>query len=82
MKTVQFSPAARADLARLDPPVRARVLAAIERYAAEAAGKVKRLKADPPEFRLRVGDWRVRFELLTPALLYITRVRHRSAVYK
>jgi mRNA interferase RelE/StbE len=55
-------PAAR-DVKRLDAPVRDRVLAAIEGLAADPpVGDVKRLTGmTPPQWRLRVGDWRVRF---------------------
>lgn len=54
---------ARKDLRRLDPPTRKRILSAIERLAqgAELTGDVKRLQGSH-EYRLRVADWRVRFE--------------------
>jgi mRNA interferase RelE/StbE len=57
----ELAPRAQRDLRRLDPPVMRRVLDAIDRLCAEdAAGDVRRL-AGRPEFRLRVGDWRVLF---------------------
>lgn len=54
---------ARKDLRRIDPPARKRILNAIARLAqgAELTGDVKRLRGSD-EYRLRVGDWRVRFE--------------------
>ena len=54
---------ARKDLRRIDPPTRERILRAIARLAqgAELTGDVKRLQGSH-EYRLRVGDWRVRFE--------------------
>jgi mRNA interferase RelE/StbE len=54
---------ARKDLRRIDPPTRKRILHAIARLAqgAELTGDVKRLQGSH-EYRLRVGDWRVRFE--------------------
>ncbi len=54
---------ARKDLRRIDPPTRDRILRAITRLAqgAELTGDVKRLQGSY-EYRLRVGDWRVRFE--------------------
>ncbi len=54
---------ARKDLRRIDPPTRKRILSAIARLAqsAELVGDVKRLRGSK-EYRLRVGDWRVRFE--------------------
>jgi mRNA interferase RelE/StbE len=54
---------ARKDLRRIDPLTRERILGAITRLAqgAELLGDVKRLSGSG-EYRLRVGDWRVRFE--------------------
>jgi mRNA-degrading endonuclease RelE of RelBE toxin-antitoxin system len=47
---------------RLDPKVRQRIVAALDRYAADEHGDVVRLEAvEPPEWRLRVGTWRIRF---------------------
>ena len=50
------------DLRRLDRQVAERARAAVRRLAETEQGDVKRLEhVDPPEWRLRVGDWRVRF---------------------
>jgi len=59
------------------------VLRAVRRYAETGYGDVRRLAgSDPPEYRLRVGDWRVRLSLNeAPPTLDVLRVRHRSAVY-
>lgn len=52
------------DLRKLDRPVRQRVSQAIERFADTGAGDLRRLTdVEPPEWRLRVGDWRVRLRL-------------------
>jgi mRNA interferase RelE/StbE len=60
---VVIEPKARKDLRRIDPPTRARIFRAIDGLAqtAELTGDVKRLQG-AAEYRLRVGDWRVRFE--------------------
>lgn len=56
-----FSARARQDLKRLDPPVRHRIVDALDRLTGEpAVGDVVRL-CGRDEWRLRVGDWRVRF---------------------
>ena len=48
----------------LDKGIARRVKQAVERFADTGAGDVKRLQGiDPPEDRLRVGDYRVRFHL-------------------
>ena len=50
---------ARASLKRLSPEVARRIVRKIERMRHDLAGDVKRLKAFVPNYRLRVGDWRV-----------------------
>ncbi|MFN8558558.1 MAG: type II toxin-antitoxin system RelE/ParE family toxin [Dehalococcoidia bacterium] len=52
---------AQRDLKRLDRLVQERVVAALERFASEQTGDVRRLAGGRPEWRLRVGDWRVLF---------------------
>lgn len=60
--TVRLASSARRDIKRLDPPVRERILAAIEGLCTQPpAADIKRLTSQPPEWRLRVGVWRVRF---------------------
>ncbi len=56
-----LSTRARRDLGRLDRVVAARIVRAIERYAATGHGDVTRLQGRGSEMRLRVGDWRVTF---------------------
>lgn len=60
---VEIAPSARRDIKRLDRQVQARVIEALEGLRAEPAqGDIQRLGGiQPPEWRLRVGDWRVRF---------------------
>ncbi len=74
---------ARKDLRRLDPPIRQRILRAIERLAegAELTGDVKRLQGSH-EYRLRVGDWRVRFERDGQQLIIVVvRILPRGRAY-
>ncbi len=74
---------ARKDLRRIDPPTRQRILRAIARLAkgAELTGDVKRLQGSH-EYRLRVGDWRVRFEREDQKLIItIVRVLPRGRAY-
>lgn len=50
------------DLKRLDPTMRHRVVDAVKQFAQTGEGDVVRLvDIEPPEYRLRVGDWRGRF---------------------
>jgi mRNA interferase RelE/StbE len=82
---VEVTTAARRDLRRLDPPVRARVLAAVKGLLSDPAeGDIKRLVGvDPAEWRLRVGDWRVRFTRHDDQrLVVIKRVLPRGRAYR
>lgn len=80
---VVWQPPARKDLARLDPPDQERIIAAVHRLAATAQGDVVRLQGiKPPEWRLRVGSWRVRFRRNVPQeILEVLRVLPRDKAY-
>lgn len=58
---------------------------ALERYAATGFGDVTRLAAvRPPEYRLRVGDYRARFSLTVAhegAVVEVLWVGHRREAY-
>ena len=77
---VEFRPAARRDIERLAPDVARRIAEKIEAMREDLAGDVKRLKHFEPRYRLRVGDWRVLFEI-DGSHAIIWRIRHRSEVY-
>jgi mRNA interferase RelE/StbE len=80
---IGYSPAALRDLRRLDPQVGARVIAAIERAAANDPRADIRKLTGADEHRLRVGDWRVRFRRDHEARqLVILRVLPRGRAYE
>ena len=60
---VELKPRARKDLRRIAKPDAARVVDALEKLEDDLAGDVKRLADFTPEYRLRVGDYRVLFEI-------------------
>jgi len=67
---IVWSPRAVRDFEKLDPPIRERVSDALRRYADAEQGDVVRLRGVvPPEWRLRMGDYRVRFRLDFPTAL-------------
>ena len=79
---IAWTGAALSDMAGLDKGIARRVKQSVERFAETGVGDVKRLQGiDPPEFRLRVGDYRVRFhndgETVT-----VLRVRNRREAYR
>jgi mRNA interferase RelE/StbE len=82
VKQVEWTEASLEDMAALDKGIARRVKQAVERFAETGAGSVKKLQGiDPPEYRLRVGDYRVRFEL-DGETVRILRVRNRREAYR
>jgi len=81
---IAWSERAIRETGRLDPKIRQRILAALDRYAADEHGDVLRLEAvEPPEWRLRVGAWRVRFRRDTETgTLFVLRVLPRDKAYR
>lgn len=71
-------------LRRLDPSNQRRVIAAVERYAATGYGDIVRLTdIEPPQYRLRVGEWRVRFTVDREAeVLNVLHVLPRGKAYR
>lgn len=53
----------------------------IEALSNNLRGDVKKLTDFTPEYRLRVGDYRVLFETENDKII-IYRIRHRKEVYK
>ena len=78
--TVEFKPKAEKDLDELTPELRRRIIGKLERLQDNLTSDVKRLTNFTPEFRLRVGDYRVLFEVAGQRVV-IYRVRHRSEAY-
>jgi mRNA-degrading endonuclease RelE of RelBE toxin-antitoxin system len=79
---VEWTETALEDMAALDRAVARRVKQAVERFAQTGAGNIKRLQGiHPPEFRLRVGDWRVRFHQDAETMRVI-RIRNRREAYR
>ena len=82
MREVEWTGTALEDMAALDKGIARRVKQAVERFADTGAGNVKRLQGiDPPEYRLRVGDYRVRFHL-DDETVQVLRVRNRREAYR
>jgi mRNA interferase RelE/StbE len=77
----EATPPARRDLKRLDPPVQRRILDALDRFVADPrSGDVRKLNAT--QWRLRIGDWRVRFSFDDERqVIIILRVLPRGRAY-
>jgi mRNA interferase RelE/StbE len=61
-RKLRFTRTAQKELRRLDPPVRTRVLGALDRLLAEDRSLDVRRLTGSEHFRLHVGDWRVIFD--------------------
>ena len=81
-KKIIWTEQAKTNLRAVDQAAAIRILHTLARLIATGEGDVKRLQdIEPPEFRLRVNDYRVRFNDLGDALL-ILAVKHRRDVYR
>jgi mRNA-degrading endonuclease RelE of RelBE toxin-antitoxin system len=81
-RTILWKDQAKADLRAIDQPTALRILHSLARLVATGEGDVKRLQAvTPEEFRLRVGDHRLRFHHQGDAVT-VTSVKHRRESYR
>jgi mRNA-degrading endonuclease RelE of RelBE toxin-antitoxin system len=81
-KKIAWTDQAKADLRALDQATALRILHVVARYLATGQGDVKRLQGvEPPELRLRVGDYRVRFHDLGDSIVVLA-VKHRREAYR
>jgi mRNA-degrading endonuclease RelE of RelBE toxin-antitoxin system len=81
----RLTPPAERDIKRLDKPVVGRVFEALDKFVAKyPQGDVVKLQGiSPPEYRLRVGDWRVRFRPeMQERVVYVLRVLPRGKAYR
>ena len=79
---VIWSPEARADLRVIDRETAMQILYCLDRYLADRAGEVKKLRPPRTGFRLRCGDYRVFFDHANESTIEITGVRNRRDAYR
>ncbi len=77
---IEYGPAALADLESLPAERRAQVLRKIERLETGLVGNVKRLKETDAAFRLRMGDYRILFDV-EGSVIIIRKIGNRTDVY-
>jgi mRNA interferase RelE/StbE len=79
---IEWREEARAAVRRLDRATAMQVFEGVERYARTGSGDVKPLHGElAGSLRLRVGDYRVMFELHDDTIR-IFGVRHRNEAYR
>ena len=77
---LKFKRQAIKDLKTLSPDVKERILAKIAAMQDNLQGDIKKLTNFTPEYRLRVGKYRVLFKI-DGEILRIHRVKHRRDAY-
>jgi mRNA-degrading endonuclease RelE of RelBE toxin-antitoxin system len=82
LKKIVITPQAKVDVRRIDRETAMRILAALDRFARTGEGDIKKLQGDSGELRLRVGDYRVRFNEEPPGTILVHSVLHRSEAYR
>ena len=79
--TIELKPRAEKDLKGLSPLNRGRVVERLRWLEEDLRGDVKRLTNHTPEYRMRVGDYRVLFEVAKNRVV-VYRILPRSDAYR
>ena len=82
---VEFAPAARRQLRKLDRPVQKRILRRVERLESQPHPRTgEKLKGTTePLYRVREGDYRIIYTIEDDRLIVlVVRIAHRSEVYR
>jgi mRNA-degrading endonuclease RelE of RelBE toxin-antitoxin system len=83
MMAVRLTDEARTHFADLPSTIKARVLSVFERLQKwpEVSGAKPMRKQWAGHSRIRVGDWRVIFRVVSPEVI-VVRIQHRRDVYE
>lgn len=77
---IELKPRAIKDCRHIDKKVAGAIFSKIESLSNNLQGDVKKLANFTPEYRMRVGDYRVLFETEGEKII-IYRIRHRKEAY-
>ena len=80
--TIGLKPRAIKDLRRIQKKDATRIADALEKLETDLNGNVKRLTNFTPEYRLRVGNFRVLFEIENESSIAVYRIIHRREAYR
>ena len=78
---VELKPKAIKDISRIPKEDGKRIVEKLKFLEDNLRGDVKRLTSYAPEYRMRVGDWRILFEVEDEKIV-VYRIRHRKEAYK
>ncbi len=76
-----LKPKAIKDLKKISKEDAKKIAARITEMENDLQGEVKKLTKHTPEYRLRVGDWRILFEIEINKIV-IYKIKHRKDVYR
>ena len=80
---IEFKPRSIKDLQSIPKSMAQRIVEKTEALRTDLAGDVKRLTDSTPEYRLRVGDYRVLYEVRDrDVLVLVIKIGHRREVYR
>ena len=81
---IELRPAAFRDLSKLDTPWRQKIAQKVDGLAANPRPSgVEKLKGQDNRYRLRLGDYRIIYEVRDQVLLVLViRIGHRREVYR
>lgn len=79
--TVELKPGAEKDLKALPTEDARRVVERLRMLENDLVGDVKKLTDFTPEYRMRVGNWRVLFEIEEDRII-VYRILHRKESYR
>jgi mRNA interferase RelE/StbE len=81
-KKIDWREQAKREMRAIDQVTAMRILHGVARYLKTGYGNVKQLTdVHPPEFRLRIGDYRVRYEDHGD-FIFVLSVSHRRETYR
>jgi len=81
-KNVTWTGRFKAQLRAIDQQTALHILHSLARLAARGEGDIRQLRSsDPPEYRLRVGDYRVFFRYRDDGI-QVEAVKHRREAYR
>jgi mRNA interferase RelE/StbE len=78
---VELRPRAEKDLRNLQRQEQERIIDKLRLLAEDLRGDIKRLVQFQPSYRLRVGDYRVLFEIESSKIV-VYRILHRREAYR
>ena len=78
---IEFKPKAIKDLRCLPKQIQVKILEKVQLMEIDLAGDVKKLTNFTPEYRLRVGNYRILFEIENENII-IYRIKPRDKAYQ